>query len=74
MRPTAAGGESLSERIERAGQIAAEKATAKLRGSDIPIYFMYGNRLVKEMPNGRRFEVRIGNDGTEVVVKELPSA
>jgi hypothetical protein len=67
------GGETFSERIERAGQIAAEKATAKLRGSDIPIYLMYGDRLVKEIPNGRLFEVRIDNDGNEVVVKALPS-
>ncbi len=68
-------GETFSERVEYAGEVAAARAVQSLKKSGIPVYLTDSKeRLVKEMPDGRRFEVRIDNDGREVLVRELSRA
>lgn len=67
-----AGGETFSERIEHAGRIAAEEAIQAHKTAGTPICFIDSKgRLVKETSDGRRFEVRINEDGEEVTIQKL---
>jgi hypothetical protein len=76
------GKESLSERAELAGRVAVERAVREpserpvpTGGGAAPGYYVDAKgRIIKRTPEGRRFEVRINNEGTEVIVQELPAA
>ncbi|MGH7813159.1 MAG: hypothetical protein ACREQI_04060 [Candidatus Binataceae bacterium] len=64
--------QTFSGRVELAGQAAAGRAIREHKRAGAPIYFMDGRgRLVKEEADGRRFEVRVREDGEEVTVQEL---
>ena len=57
---------------ERLGKEAAERAIAAHRKAGNPIYFTNAKgRIVKELSDGRRFEVRVSEDGKEEIVREL---
>lgn len=63
---------AFSARVEDAGQIAVERAVGRHTGMKKPVYFKHsGDKLVKLTPDGRRFEVRLREDGEEIV-RELP--
>jgi hypothetical protein len=65
--------QTFSERAVYAGRAAAEQAIRAHKMARAPIYFLDGKgRLVKQTFDGRRFEVRVRDDGEEVVVQELP--
>ncbi len=69
----------LSERIEYAGWHAVKRALRKPVRTQGPVYFMDSHgRLVKQMADGRRFKVRVKEDGeeeeVEVVSKRPPRA
>lgn len=65
----------LSERIEYAGWHAVKRALRKPVGTQGPVYFMDSHgRLIKQMADGQRFEVRVQEDGEEVVIKRPPRA
>ena len=76
-----ASGESFSERAELAGRVAVERAIREPSQRDIPsdeipmpgYYVDKTGRIVKRTFEGRRFEVRIKEDGSEVVIRGLPS-
>ncbi len=68
----AADGETFSERIEHAGRMAAEEAIHSHKTAGTPICFIDSKgRLVKKTSDGRRFEVRLNEDGEEVTIQEL---
>jgi hypothetical protein len=63
---------SCSKRVEQRCQELVEKAIREHLAMGRPIYFRDPQgRLVKEMPNGRRFEVRVLYKGQEVIVHQL---
>jgi len=63
---------SRSKRVEQGCQEAVEKAIREHLAMGRPIYFRDPQRrLVKQMPDGRCFEVRVLDDGEEVVVQQL---
>lgn len=74
--------ESFSQRAELAGRVSVERAirepSQRLVPSDdtpVPGYYVdIEGRVVKVTPEGRRFEVRIKEDGSAAVVRELPPA
>jgi hypothetical protein len=74
--------ESLSERAELAGRVTVERAVREpsqrhtpTNQAPLPGYYVdVKGRIVKRTSDGRRFEIRIGQDGAEVIVRELPVA
>jgi hypothetical protein len=72
--------ESFSQRAELAGRVMVERAirepSERNPPSDAPAvpgyYVDTKGRIIKRTSEGHRFEVRIKQDGSEVVVKELP--
>lgn len=74
--------ESLSQRAELAGRLTVERAirepSQRNPPSDAPAvpgyYVDAKGRIIKHTSDGQRFEVRIKQDGSEIVIKELPPA
>jgi len=75
-----ASNESFSQRAELAGRVTVERAIREPSLKDIPsdetpvpgYYVDKTGRIVKRTSEGRRFQVRIQDDGSEIVVRELP--
>ncbi len=62
----------FGERVEFAGEKAVTTAIRKHKQEGHPIHFTdRTGRLVKEMPDGTRYEVRVEPNGHEVVIGEL---
>jgi hypothetical protein len=69
-----ADGETFLDRVEHAGRIAAEEAIRAHKTAGTPICFLDSRgRLVKETSDGRRFEVRVNEDGEEATIQKLSS-
>jgi hypothetical protein len=74
--------QSFSERVELAGKVEVERAIREPRHEHIPAsrnsapaYYVGTNgRIIKRTAEGRRFEVRIKDNGGEIIVRELRSA
>jgi hypothetical protein len=63
---------ALAERVEQAGQIAVKSAIEKHAAMGRTVYFTNGEkRMIKQTPDGRRFEVQVLDNDEEVVIKEL---
>jgi hypothetical protein len=63
---------TLSARVEAAGRIAVERAVGQHSGMQKPVYFKHSrDKVVKLTPSGRRFEVKLREDG-EDIIRELP--
>jgi hypothetical protein len=63
---------ALAQRVEEAGQVAVEKAISEHAAMGQAVHFMDGRgRMIKQTADGRRFEVRVLDEGQEVIVKEL---
>ena len=77
-----ASSESFSQRAELAGQVTVERAIREpsqkhIFNDETPVpgyYVDIKGRIVKRTSGGRRFEVKIKEDGSEVVIRELPAA
>jgi hypothetical protein len=73
--------EVFSQRAELAGRLSVERAIREpsqrhIPSSEVPVpgyYVDIKGPIVKRTSEGRRFEVQIKKDGTEVVVRELPA-
>jgi hypothetical protein len=62
----------LANRVEEAGQVAVQKAIQKHAAEGRAVHFMDSRgRMIRQTPDGRRFEVKVLDDGEEIVVKEL---
>jgi hypothetical protein len=74
--------EGFSRRAALAGRVTVERTirepfqrTVSSGEPPVPGYYLdISGRIVKRTSEGRRFEVRLKADGSEVVVRELPSA
>ncbi len=74
--------QSFSERVELAGKVAVERAIREPSDARIPTlkngapaYYVDTNgRIIKRTAEGRRFEVRITQNGSETIVRKLRSA
>jgi hypothetical protein len=74
--------QSFSERAELAGKVEVERAIREpsryripTSKNPAPAYYIGPNgRIIKRTPEGRRFEVRIKENGGEIVVRELREA
>ena len=72
--------ESFSERAELVGRVTVERAIREPSLRDIPsgespapgYYVDQTGRIVKLTSDGGRFEVRLQEDGSEIIVRELP--
>ena len=61
-----------SKRVEQRCQAAVKTAVQEHLSMGRPIYFRDAQgRLVKQMPDGQRFAVRVLQDGEEVVLEQL---
>lgn len=72
---------SFSERVDLAGRVQVERTirepsedqTSAFK-TDTPAYYVdRDGRIIKRTPEGRRFEVRVKDNGGEIVVRELRS-
>jgi hypothetical protein len=69
---SATQGKNFSDRVGHAARIAALEAIRAHKAAGGPIYFIDSrSRLVKETADGRRFEIRVLEDGQELVLREL---
>jgi hypothetical protein len=63
---------ALAHSVEEAGQVAVQKAIQKHAAEGRAVHFMDSRgRMIRQTPDGRRFEVKVLDDGEEIVVKEL---
>jgi len=63
---------AFSRRVEDMACEAVEKAVRVHAVAGRPVHFVDGRgRIIKQMPDGRRFVVSAPDDGEEVVLKEL---
>lgn len=65
----------FAARLESGGREAVAAAIADHKAAGNPVYFSHPDHpdiIVKEMPDGRRFQVRVDRDGNEAVVRPLP--
>ncbi|HEY2107143.1 MAG TPA: hypothetical protein VGH29_15195 [Candidatus Binataceae bacterium] len=63
---------ALAQRVEEAGQVAVQKAIQKHAAEGRAVHFIDSRgRMIRQTPDGRRFEVKVLNDGEEIVVKDL---
>jgi hypothetical protein len=60
------------KKMEAAGQIQVARDIARLKAIGEPIYYEIGEKLVREEPDGRKFEYRLREDGSEEVLDEIP--
>ncbi|MGO9605835.1 MAG: hypothetical protein ACLQAT_21015 [Candidatus Binataceae bacterium] len=66
------GSQFDSDRVAHAGRIASGRAIREHREKGSPIYSVdSAGRLIKQIADGRRFEVRVLADGREVTEQEL---
>jgi hypothetical protein len=74
--------QTFSERAELEGKVEVERAIREPSGAQIPTlkngtpaYYVDTNgRIIKRTAEGRRFEVRIRENGSETIVRKLRSA
>jgi hypothetical protein len=63
---------TLAHRVEEAAQIAVKKAIRSHADAGRAIHYTDSRgRIIKETPDGRRFELQLLENGEEVIVKEL---
>lgn len=62
----------MAKKMQAAGKIQVAKDIARLKAMRESIYYKIGNKLVREESDGRKFEYRLRDDGTEEILDELP--
>jgi predicted DNA-binding transcriptional regulator YafY len=63
--------ETYARRIAAAGQKQVAEDIARLKAMGLPIHYMIGKKLVREEADGRKFEYRLGADGSEEILDEI---
>ena len=58
--------------LERLAQEEVKKEIAFHKAAGNPIFYSRNGKLVKELADGRCFEFRLQEDGTEEIIQELP--
>ncbi len=63
---------AFAHRLEQGGQVAVKKAIRDHAAMGRAVHFIDSRgRMIRQTPDGRRFEVKVLDDGEEIVVKEL---
>lgn len=60
-----------ARRMEAAGQLQVAKDIARLKAMGEPIYYEIGEKLIREESDGRKFEYRLREDGSEEILDKL---
>jgi hypothetical protein len=63
--------EVMARRIEAAAQKQVAIDIARLKAMGKPIHYEMGKKLIREEADGRKFECRLGEDGSEEILAEL---
>ena len=63
--------EILAKKMAAAGQKQVAEDIARLKAMGLPIYYEIGQKLVREEADGRKFEYRLRDDGTEEVLGKI---
>lgn len=63
--------EIRARKMAAAGQKQVAEDIARLKAMGEPIYYMVGKKLVREEADGRKFEYRLREDGTEEILGAL---
>lgn len=61
----------LAKKMAAAGQKQVAEDIARLKAMGLPIYYEIGKKLVCEEADGRKFEYRLRDDGSEEILGEL---
>jgi hypothetical protein len=61
----------MAKKMQAAGQIQVARDMARLKAMGEPIYYMIGTKLVREEADGRKFEYRLDEDGSEEILDEI---
>ena len=61
--------EVMARRIEAAAQKQVAEDIARLKAMGKPIYYEIGKKLVREEPDGQKFEYRLLADGSEEILE-----
>ena len=68
---------NFAAQLEHGGREAVAAAIADHKAAGNPVYYSDPDEsevIIKEMPDGQRFQIRVDRDGNEVVVRSLPRA
>jgi hypothetical protein len=60
-----------AKKMQAAGQKQVAEDIARLKAMGEPIYYMIGEKLVREEVDGRKFEYRLREDGSEEILDAL---
>lgn len=63
--------EIRARKMAAAGQKQVAEDIARLKAMGEPIYYMIGKKLVREEADGRKFEYRLREDGSEEILGVL---
>ncbi len=63
--------EIRARKMAAAGQKQVAEDIARLKAMGEPIYYMVGKKLVREEADGRKFEYRLREDGSEEILDAL---
>jgi hypothetical protein len=63
--------ESRARKMAAAGQKQVAEDIARLKAMGEPIHYMIGKKLVREDADGRKFEYRLREDGSEEILSAL---
>jgi predicted DNA-binding transcriptional regulator YafY len=61
-----------AKKMQAAGQRQVATDIARLKAIGEPIYYEIGDKLIREESDGRKFEYRLQEDGTEEILGEIP--
>lgn len=60
-------------KLERLAQEGVRKEIAKHKAAGNPIFYSRKGVLIMELPDSRCFEYRLLEDGTQEIIREVPS-
>lgn len=61
----------IAKKMEAAGKLQVANDIARLKVMGEPIYYEIGEKLIREEADGRKFEYRLREDGSEEILDEL---
>jgi predicted DNA-binding transcriptional regulator YafY len=61
----------LAKKMAAAGQKQVAEDIVRLKAMGLPIYYESGQKLVREEADGRKFEYRLRDDGSEEILDEI---
>jgi|694.fasta_scaffold93865_4 hypothetical protein len=62
---------SIAQTIQTDGQIQIAQDIKRLKAMGEPIYYSVGKKLVREESDGRKYEYRLREDGSEEILDEI---